>query len=97
MKFLILQKINQVPIKTWAKLLPTQFKYLDDLEREGKIEKSYHLIGQKTNLLIVDVGSEEELKRVISEDPLFFYSGREVYPLTTREAHKKYLRQLIGT
>ena len=96
MKFLILQRFREVPTKTWAKLLPAQFKYLDDLEKEGKVEVSYHLIGRQTNLLIVNVGSEEELTRIISEDPLFFYSEREIYPLTTRENHIRYLKRVIG-
>jgi len=96
MKFLILQRIKrEAPIEILARLLPAQFKYLDDLERKGKIDLSYHLIGQQGNLLIVDVNSDEELSRIISEDPLFFHSEREVYPLTTRETHKKYLKQLL--
>ena len=98
MKFLILQKTRgDTPIERLARLIPAQFKYLDDLEKEAKIETSYHLIGQQGNLLIVDVGSDEELSRIISEDPLFFHSEREVYPLTSRETHKKYLKQLLGT
>lgn len=97
MKFLIIQTIkNEVPTETLATLLPAQFKYLDDLEKRGKIEVSYHLIGHQGNLLIVEVTSDEELSRIISEDPLFFHMEREVYPLTTRETHKKYLRQLFG-
>jgi len=97
MRFLILQKVKrEVSIEMWAKLLPAQFKYLDDLEKEGKIEISYHLIGQQGNLLIVNVNSDEELTRIVGEDPLFFHSEREVYPLTTRETHKKYLKQLLG-
>lgn len=97
MKFLILQKINrEVPIEILSRLLPAQFKYLDGLEKDGKIEISYHLIGQQGNLLIVSVNSDEELSRIISEDPLFFHSEREVYPLTTRETHKRYLKQLFG-
>lgn len=95
MKFLIIQKIKQVPVETWAKVLPAHFKYLDNLEKEGKIETSYHLIGHQSNLLIVDVKSDEELTRIIGEDPLFFHSEREIYPLTTREVHKKHLRQLF--
>jgi muconolactone delta-isomerase len=96
MKFLVLQRIGRdVPIGMLTRLLPEQFKYLDGLEREGKIEVSYHLIGQQSNLLIVNVNSEEELSSVISQDPLFFNSEREVYPLTTLKAHKKYLKQLF--
>jgi len=95
MKFLILQKIKQPPVETWAKLLPAHFKYLDNLEQEGKIEVSYHLIGRQSNLLIVNVESDEELTRIIGEDPLFFHSERQVYPLTTREVHKKHIRQIL--
>ena len=98
MKFLIIQKIKKkVPIEAWTKLLPAQFKYLDDLENEGKIETSYHLIGYQRNLLIVNVESDEELTKIVSEDPMFFHSTREVFPLTTRETHKKYLRQMMGS
>jgi uncharacterized protein YciI len=96
MKFLILQRSKHVPVEIWAKLFPAHFKHLDDLEKAGKIETSYHLIGQQGNLLIVEVDSEEELTRIIGEDPLFFYSEREIYPLATRENHKKYLRQIMG-
>jgi len=97
MKFLILQKTKrEMPIEAWAKLLPAQFKYLDHLENNRKIEFSYHLIGQQGNVLIVDVDSEEELSKIISEDPLFFHSEREIYPLTTRDTHKKYLKRLFG-
>ena len=95
MKFLILQKTRQVPVETWAKLLPAHFKYLDNLEKEGKIEVSYHLIGHQGNLLIVNAKSDEELSRIIGEDPLFFYTEREIYPLTTREAHKRRLERII--
>ncbi len=96
MKFLIIQKTKQIPVEIWSKLLPAYFKYMDDLEKKGKIETSYHLIGQQGNMLIVNVESDEELTKIIGEDPLFFYSERQVYPLTTREIHKKHLRQILG-
>jgi len=64
--------------------------------RRGPIEISYHLIGQQGNVLIVDVDSDEELTKIVSEDPLFFQSEREIYPLTSRETHKKQVRQLLG-
>ena len=70
MKFLVLQKIRrEVPVKEWAKLLPAQFKYLDELENGGKTEVSYHLIGQQGNLFIVDADSDGELTRIVGEDP----------------------------
>jgi len=97
MKFLILQWIKpSASIEKLAKLIPAQFKYLDALESQGKIEKYYHLIGKQGHMIIVDVSSDEELSKLISEDPLFFHSERKIYPLTTRETHKKYLRELLG-
>ncbi len=96
MKFLIIERVTKgIPLEKWAKLLPAQFKYFDDLEKTGKIEVSYHLVGHQGSLLIVDVATDEELSRIISEDPMFFHSRRQVYPLTTRETHKKYLRKLL--
>ncbi len=97
MKFLILQWIlPQTPIEKLSKLTPAQFKYLEELESKGKIEKYYHLIGEQGHMIIVDVASDDELSKIVSEDPLFFHSEREIHPLTTREIHKKHLRELLG-
>jgi uncharacterized protein YciI len=96
MKFLVIAKVRQAPVDVWAKLLPAHFKYLDELEKKKAIEVSYHLIGHQGDALIVNANSDEELASIIGEDPLFFYTEREVYPLTTREAHKRRLEQIFG-
>jgi len=96
MKFLIIAKVKQTPVEVWAKLLPAHFKYLDELERKKTVEVSYHLIGHQGDALIVNASSDEELASIIGEDPLFFYSEREVYPLTTREVHKRRLQKIFG-
>jgi muconolactone delta-isomerase len=96
MKFLIVQKINrEVPLEKWAKLLPLQFRYFDQLEKQKILEVSYHLIGQQGSMLLVNVDSDEALSKVIGEDPMFFYMSREVYPLTTRLNHEKQIKQLL--
>ena len=96
MKFLIIQKVKrEVPMEKWAKLLPLQFKYFDQLEKQKTLEASYHLIGQQGSMLVVNVESDEVFSRVISEDPMFFHSEREVYPLITRQTHEKQIRQLL--
>jgi hypothetical protein len=46
-------------------------------------------------MLVVNVDSDEMLSKVVGEDPLFFHSEREVYPLTTRQTHEKQLKQLL--
>jgi uncharacterized protein YciI len=96
MKFLIISKVRQINVEVWAKLLPAHFKYLDDLEKKKAIEVSYHLIGHQGDVLIVNAKTDEELASIVGEDPLFFYSEREVYPLTTREVHKKRLKGIFG-
>jgi hypothetical protein len=96
MKFLIIQKVKrEVPLEKWSRLLPLQFKYFEKLKKEKLIEVDYHLIGQQGSMLIVNVDSDEALSKVIGEDPLFFHSEREIYPLTTRQAHEKQIRQLL--
>src|SRR3989337_2229988 len=96
MGFLIIQKVKrEIPLEKWAKLLPLQFKYFDKLEKEKTVEVSYHLIGQQGSMLVVNVDSNEALSKVIGEDPMFFHSEREVYPLTTRETHEKQIKQLL--
>lgn len=96
MKFLVLQWIKvQVPIERLASLTPAQFKYLSKLESQGKVEQYYHLIGKQGHMIICNVKSDEELSRIISEDPLFFDSARKIFPLTTREAHEKRLMELL--
>jgi muconolactone delta-isomerase len=96
MKFLIIQKVKmEVPLEKWAKLLPLQFKYFEKLEKENILEVYYHLIGQQGSMLIVNVNSDEELSKIIGQDPLFFNLEREIYPLTTRQTHEKQIKQLL--
>lgn len=96
MKFLVIQRVKrEIPMEKWAKLLPLQFKHFDKLEKEKILEVCYHLIGQQGNMLIVNVDSDEMLSKVIGEDPMFFHSEREAYPLTTRQTHEKQLKQLL--
>jgi hypothetical protein len=96
MKFLIIQKIKrEIPLEKWSRLLPLQFKYFEKLEKDKTLEVDYHLIGQQGSMLIVNVDSDEALSRVVGEDPMFFDSDREIYPLTTRQTHEKQIRKLL--
>jgi hypothetical protein len=96
MKFIIIQKVKrEVPIEKWSKMLPLQFKYFEDLEKEKTLETYYHLIGQQGSMLIVNAESDEKLSKIIGQDPMFFDLDREIYPLTTRQTHEKQIRQLL--
>ena len=96
MKFLIIQKVKrEVPVEKWAKLLPLQFRYFDQLEKQKTLEAAYHLIGHQGSMLVINVDSDEALSRVIGDDPMFFHMDREVYPLTTRENHEKRIKAIL--
>ena len=96
MKFLIIQKVKrEIPLEKWSKLLPLQFKYFENLEKEKTVEVDYHLIGQQGSMLIVNVDSDEKLSKIVGEDPMFFHSEREIYPLTTRQNHEKQIKKLL--
>jgi len=96
MKFLVVQKVKrEVPMEKWAKFLPLQFKYFDELEKQKILEVTYHLIGQQGSMLVLNVDSDEALSRVIGEDPMFFHMDREIYPLTSRENHEKQIRKIL--
>jgi len=96
MKFLIVQKVSPgTPIQRLAKLMPAQMLYIGQLREKRKIEAYYHLIGQEGHMMICDVASEEELSAIIGDDPLFFDSRREIYPLITYEKHENRFRKLL--
>lgn len=82
-------------MEKWSRLLPLQFKYFEDLEKQKIIECYYHLIGHQGSMLVVNVDSDEQLSRVVGQDPMFFHLQREIYPLTTRETHQKQILQLL--
>ena len=97
MKFLVLQRIRvNVPVKELAVLLPAQIKYYEGLQAAGKVKDYYHMIGQHGHALICDATTDDELSAIIGRDPLFFHSIREVYPLTTTQTHKKFVKEIIG-
>jgi muconolactone delta-isomerase len=96
MRFLIIQKVKrEVPVEKWAKLLPLQFRYFDQLEKQKTLESVYHLIGHQGSMLVISVDSDEVLSRVIGEDPMFFHMDREIYPLTTRKNHEKRIKAIL--
>ena len=47
------------------------------------------------SMFIVNVNTDEELSKIIGQDPLFFNLKREIYQLTTRQTHEKQIKQLL--
>lgn len=85
----------ETPVDVLSKLLLAQMGYHDKMLEEGKIRELYHLIGEQGFAMVCDVGSEEELSRLVSRDPLFFHTDREIHPIISPEAHRKLVRELF--
>lgn len=98
MKFLVLERPKSgVKASVLSKLSLLQHVYFRKLQKEGKIERYYHLIGLQGLVYMCDVSSEEELSRIVSQDPMFFHSRRRVYPLISAETHEKIVREAFPT
>jgi len=96
LRFLVIGKVRpETPVDVLSKLLLAQMSYHDMMREEGKVSELYHLIGKQGFVMICDVGSEEELSRLVSKDPLFFHTDREIYPIITPEAHRKLVKELF--
>jgi len=93
---LVIERVRpETPVDVLSKLLLAQMGFLDKMKEEGKIEELYHMIGRQGIAMICDVGSDEELSRLLSRDPLFFHMEREIHPIISQEAHRKLIRELI--
>jgi len=96
MRFLLIEKVRSgTPVDVLSRLLLAQMSFLDRMKEEGKVKEIYHLIGKQGIAMICDVGSDEELSRLVSRDPLFFHMEREIYPIIAQEAHRKLIKELL--
>lgn len=89
----MIEKVRpETPVYVPSELLLAQMGYLDRMRGEGKVGELYHMIGRQGIAMIRDVGSDEELSRLLSRDQRFFHMEREIHPIISQEAHRK----LIG-
>ncbi len=56
--------------------------YAKSLERQGKLESYYHIVGRHGGAWIFDVESNDELDRLIAGMPVYNYAEYHIYPLT---------------
>ncbi len=55
--------------------------YSQDLQREGKWQALYRVVGEYANYSVFDVASNDELHTLLSSLPLFPYMKIDVTPL----------------
>jgi muconolactone delta-isomerase len=82
MKFLVLWNIDVHRLTPEAiSAAMKQPAYGKKLEADGKLECRYHWIGKHGGAWIYDVGSNEELDRLLATAPVYNFAHYEVMPL----------------
>jgi len=86
-KFLVLWKLelNRVSAETMQTVLRQQ-DYGAHLQKEGKVQARYHLIGAHGGAWIYDVASNEELDALLAQAPVYNVANYEVLPLAEMRA-----------
>jgi muconolactone delta-isomerase len=82
MKFLVLWHFEiGNPAPEVIRAITQQPQYGERLEKEGKLECRYHVVGSHGGAWIYKVDSNEELDRLLAMSPVYNYAKYEVLPL----------------
>ena len=82
MKFLVIWKIELSLLSGHvASAVARMPSYAKPLERSGQIAARYHIVGAHGGAWVYDVGSNEELERLIALMPVYNFAHYTVYPL----------------
>jgi muconolactone delta-isomerase len=82
MKFLVLWHFEiGNPTPEVIRAITQQPQYGQRLEKEGKLECRYHVVGSHGGAWIYKVDSNEELDRLLAMSPVYNYAKYEVLPL----------------
>ena len=82
MKFLVIWKIELSLLSGHvASAVARMPAYAKPLEGSGQIAARYHIVGAHGGAWVYDVGSNEELERLIALMPVYNFAHYTVYPL----------------
>ncbi len=82
MKFLVIWKIDLSLLSSHvASAVARMSAYARPLERSGQVAARYHIVGAHGGAWVYDVGSNEELERLIALMPVYNFAHYTVYPL----------------
>ena len=82
MKFLVIWKIELSLLSGHvASAVARMPAYAKPLENSGQIAARYHIVGAHGGAWVYDVGSNEELERLIALMPVYNFAHYTVYPL----------------
>jgi muconolactone delta-isomerase len=78
-KFLAIWKLELSPhVAAAVARMPA---YAKPLERSGQVAARYHIVGAHGGAWLYDVGSNEELERLIALMPIYNFAHYTIYPL----------------
>ena len=82
MKFLVLWHFDISRLSPDViRAIAEQPRYGERLEKEGKLECRYHVVGSHGGAWIYKVDSNEELDRVLAMSPVYNFATYQVLPL----------------
>jgi muconolactone delta-isomerase len=81
-KFLVIWKIELSLLSPHvASGVARMSAYAEPLERSGQVAARYHIVGAHGGAWVYDVGSNEELERLIALMPVYNFAHYTIYPL----------------
>jgi muconolactone delta-isomerase len=82
MKFLVMWQIELGLLsREMAAAVARMPAYGAPLERAGTVLARYHVVGAHGGAWIYDVGSHEELERLLGQAPVYNFARYTIYPL----------------
>ena len=82
MKFLVLWQIElSLLSRELAAAVARMPEYGEPLSRAGTVLARYHVVGAHGGAWIYDVGSHEELERLLGLAPVYNFARYTIYPL----------------
>ena len=84
-KFLVLWNFRstiRAGLPEVAKMISTLQDYAKELEKEGKVERYYHIVGRHGGAWIFDVKSNEELEVLLAKMSVYNFAKYKIYPLS---------------
>jgi muconolactone delta-isomerase len=81
-KFLVIWKLDLSLLSPHvAAAVARMPRYAQPLEQSGHVAARYHIVGAHGGAWLYDVGSNEELERLIALMPIYNFAHYTIYPL----------------
>lgn len=93
MKFLVMWELDVARVRPEVVHAVMRMPdYARKLREGGKLEARYHVVGKHGGAWIYEVGSNEELERLLAMAPVYNFARYEVFPLADMESPAEVLQ-----